>query len=176
MNSTQGNAFTDLANRITSIVIAGQQRDEIAQLVIGVNGPLKTAVAALRQVDGNYTGVLTSEFNQTDVYYRALIVAECARAMRSSRKLVDCTSAPASPILRDRIHEQRQRLVSQLTDINTYLKGANAYSMVLTDIESTHDKLYDAARRKLNMQDYAAILQQDVLPLYQDVEQLKGAH
>jgi hypothetical protein len=173
INSTQATAFTDLATRITEAFVAGEQRQEIGQLVTSVNEPLKTSIAALKQVDGNYTGILTTEFIQTNTYYTELILSECGNARHPPRKVVDCAKAPTSPMLRDEIHRQRARLITQLNAINGYLQAANDYSKVLTDMEKTHQHLYDASQRKLNMQDYVSVLRQDVLPLYQDVEELK---
>lgn len=162
ITQAQDDAFTQLAQQISSTAIRGAQRDAIANAVKTVNPSLIPAVAALKKVDDAYGQTLNAEFNETSAYYYTLIRSE----------LPQRAGATPPPAVVDTIAAQRKRYADALNAINDKRTSTLAYAAVLDDILSTHQQLYDAVQSKPSLQSYIGIVRQDALPLYQDVESL----
>ncbi len=183
ITQAQDSAFSSLLNAISGIVIGNEIQDELTKTVKTANAPLKDSIAALIVVNQSYGILLTSEFQQTRLYYQRLIGSECNMAANPSVRMPTIGQInnacrrlqSASPILADRVFQERQRLNDSLNAINQNLSASANYVLVLNDIEKTHQELYDQATSSPSLNAYIVILQRDVVPLYQDVEALRKA-
>lgn len=183
ITSAQDSAFSALTDAISGIVIGNEVQAELTKTIKAANAPLKNSIAALQVVNQSYGILLTSEFQQTRLYYQRLIGTECNMAATQPLKAPSigainnaCRKLQAtSPILADRVFLQRQRLNESLAALNQKLSASATYVQVINEIETTHQKLYDRATSSATLQDYITILQTDVIPLYQDVETLRKA-
>jgi hypothetical protein len=182
-----------LADQLSGVIISGELRADIAQTVKVANPSMKRATDALQTFAQNYHTYLNSEFFDTQVYYQSLILSECKRFIGSQRggsakdaEIRDCAGVEAVSsrsavrwreqllALRDRIYLQRQRYLDRLSAINQNLAAEAAYAAAVQNIEKTHEDLFGATQRGAAARDYLGILQKDVMPLYQNVEDLKG--
>ncbi len=181
LSQTQNSAASTLANQILAIVFTGEVQADLTKTVKEANAPLKDSIAALKVVNQSYGTLLSSEFDQTQLHYQRLIGNECSGALHAKTKppaiddsLIACRELKVtSPTLRALVFQQRQQLNNYLTAVNQKLAASANYAKVLDDIQSTHEQLFTAATEKPSLKDYLAILQKDVVPLYQDVEALK---
>jgi hypothetical protein len=176
-----------LASDLSNIIISGDLRQDIATTVSAANPSMKAATDGLKLVSTDYATYLQSEHDDTNTYYRGVIWRECQAALPSSPKkpqvsynsaitISSCADVRLlSPSLRDTIFLQRQRWNQALTAVNQALQANTQYADAIDTIETTHQHLYDATQKKLDVQDYINILQKDVMPLYQDAENLRKA-
>lgn len=163
ITQTQDDAFANLAQQLSGAIILGEQRQALANTISAVNPSLKTAIAALKTVDDAYGQELNAEFNDTFGYYNSLIRSETMSKLGAS----------LSPSQTDRIARQRQRFDASLNAVNDRRTSTVGYAVVLDDIQTTHQHLFDAAQSRPTLQGYITIIQKDVMPLYQDVEALR---
>jgi hypothetical protein len=185
ISSTQNTAFQNLANDLSKQIIAGDLRQMIADTVTDVNPDFKTAVEALKQVDGAYGQMLNSEYNETYAYYHCLIAYEMTQKPSKTPfdfkpKLQSCPSNAMFPAeipltLREQILEQRLSFTTSLNNINQRSTASIEYARVLDSMEQTHETLYEAATRQATLKDYVAQLQTTIIPLYRDVDALAKA-
>ena len=162
ISQVQDTAFVNLAKTIAGIALAGEQRDAIAKTVTGVDGSLHTAIDSLKIVDDAYGQELNAEFNDTFNFYNSLIRAE-----------IGSNPDALTMTVKNQIYGQRQIYAASLQAVNDRRASTIGYARVLEGIGKTHDQLVQAARQKLKMSDYVAIVKRDVIPLYQDVEALR---
>jgi hypothetical protein len=184
----------NLADQLSGLIISGELRADIAQTVKVANPSMKKATDALQLFAQNYHTYLNSEFFDTQLYYQGLILSECKAFLTQQRRgtardaaIRDCarvaSASGKSPALsqaevlalRDRIYLQRQRYIDRLSTINQNLAAGAAYAAAVQNIEKTHEDLFEATQRGAAARDYLAILQKDVMPLYQNVEDLRKA-
>lgn len=175
----------NLASALSKIVISGDVRADIANAVSTANPSMKDATDGLTSVSRAYNLYLKSEFDDTDKYYYTLVLSECQAALASSSgkkapylpstlTISSCGVLPyTTPSLHDEIFLQRQRWNNTIASINQNIAANEKYAEAVDAIERTHEHLYEATQRKLGIQDYITILQRDVMPLYQDAEDLR---
>lgn len=101
-------------------------------------------------------------------------IRDCSRVVSSAGSSPALSQAEVLA-LRDRIYLQRQRYIDRLSTINQNLAAGAAYAAAVQNIEKTHEDLFEATQRGAAARDYLAILQKDVMPLYQNIEDLRKA-
>lgn len=164
ISKDQDGAFAKLAEQLSSIVVAGDQRAAIARTVTEADPSLKVAIGALKTVDDDYGQLLNAEFNETFNFYNSLIRSELGPGP---------TPDSIPPAVRNEIYSQRGLYNASLAAINDRRASTLGYAAVLDGILKTHEALLAAAQRNLGTEDFAAILNEDVLPLYNDVAALR---
>ena len=164
LTTAQDTAFTHIAAVLTGAIVTGRERDAIGQTVTAVEPALPVAVDALKTVDAAYAQELNAEYNQTFVYYNAMIRSE-----------LPAPGATFAPGMRDTIFLQRQRFSASLDAINKRRASTIAYAGTLDAIRATDERLYAQTHARARLADYVAVLNADLVPLYQSVGALQKA-